>query len=175
MKPRPEQIADPNSRTGKKKFLATIHKIALELMAMNDGNFAAIELDDDIRKQIQFTRDLKSPIAKRRQLRFLCRYIAEGDFESVVKAVEGLRVGKTADSEHFQDLESYRERLIAGTEATIDEIMELIPGCDPKELRRQQLQCQQELKESKGVTAARALFRYLRKASEKKPTESQSD
>lgn len=159
--------ADVTSRTAKKRALAIIEKMTKELVDLNAGEFAALELDPDIRLQVQVTKDLKDHTAKRRQLRFLCRFIAESDYLAVQRALALLKSGKRADADHFQSLEAYREQLIAGDAATVDEIVKLLPNSDPKQLRKLQLLAQKELQLGKKVTEARVLFRYLRLAAEK--------
>lgn len=159
--------ADANSRTGKKRALEVIQKLAKDLVDLNEGDFTSLDLDEEVRKQVEFTRSLTSHTAKRRQLRFLARFLADTDHLSVQRSMALLKTGKREGNDRFKKLEEYRERLIKGDEATVEEIGNDLPGCDLKQLRKLQLQSQKELKESKGVTAARALFRYLRQVAEK--------
>ncbi len=157
--------ADPNSKSGKKRAQEVIQKLTKELVDLKDGEFAALEIDADLRDEIQVARDLKSPPARRRQLRYLAHQVADGDVESLQAALDKLKAGKRSDAEDFQKLEILREQIVAGDESTVLQICADLPNCDPKNLRKLQLQSQAELKVGKSVTAARALFRYLRQVS----------
>ena len=161
-----DEDPDTTSRSGKKRQLEVVQKLAKDLVDLSPGDFSFIDLDPEIRLQVEATRKIKAHGARRRQLRFLCGFIAAADLVSLQYAMDNFKVGKRADAELFHSLEVFRDRLIADDATVVAEIKDLFPKCNLKELKRLTDQGQHEAKDrGKPGAAYRALFRYLRQAS----------
>ena len=79
------------SRSAKKRNEVAIQKLAEELVALKPGVLAQIPMDDDLRELIESTRNTKTHAAKRRQLRYLARFVADNDVAAIVEALKKVR------------------------------------------------------------------------------------
>lgn len=161
----------PPSKSAKKRELKTVQALAQELVALNLGDLNSMTFDDEIRREIDMARKVTAHNAKRRQIMFLSRCLNGADLPTIRKELANIKNGKNADNDRFHELEEMRDRLLTGGVEIVTEVVARFPHADAKEVTKLQAQAQRDQPGVAKTTATRALFRYLRRLSEEKPSE----
>lgn len=159
------------SKTAKKKELLNVQALAAEIIALTDGELKTMPFEPEIRREIDMARKLSSRGAKKRQLLFLSKKLRDEDLPIIRKAIALLKVGKSADTARFHELEVLRDQLLVGGSEVVEKIIQKFPAADGKQLAKLQGDGQREQSPASKVATARLIFRYLRKVSETSPPE----
>lgn len=154
------------SKSAQKSLLKGIQHMADDLVNLSVGDLRNFPLEPELRTLIEETRKITAHSARRRQLRYLSKRLNGFDLTLVRKALAALKSGKNADNERFHELEVFRDRIVSGAVDVIEEVMIRFPHADAKELTKLQSNIKREADQGSAPTAAKALFRYLRKLSE---------
>lgn len=160
----------PTSKSAKKRELKTVQALAQELVALSLGDLNSMTFDDEIRREIDMARKVTAHNAKRRQIMFLSRCLNGADLPTIRKQLANIKNGKNADNDRFHELETIRDRLLSGGIEIVTEVLTRFPHADVKEVTKLQAQAKREPVGVAKTTATRALFRYLRRLSEEKPS-----
>ncbi len=154
------------SKSAQKSLLKGIQQMADDLVNLSAGELKNFPLEPELRTLIEETRKITAHSARRRQMRYLSKCLNGFDLTLVRKALLLLKSGKNADNDRFHELEVYRDRIVSGGLEVVEEVLVRFPHADAKELARLQSNIKREAEQGAAPTAAKALFRYLRKLSE---------
>jgi ribosome-associated protein len=154
------------SKTAKKKELLNVQTLAAEIIALTDGELKTMPFEPGIRGEIDLARKLTARSARKRQLLFLSKKLRDEDLPAIRKAIALLKIGKSADTARFHELEILRDQLLEGGNDVIEKILAKYPTADVKQLTKLQSDGQREQTPTSKVAVARLIFRYLRKISE---------
>ena len=126
-------------------------------MKLKDSALAKLELDDEVRGEIERARAVTSPIARRRAERALAGELRRVDLGEIEEAIENLEAGRIGDSRLFHQAEQWRAKLITeGVAAAAT-----FPGGPADPLPDLIERAQRERDTGKPPGAARALFRHV--------------
>ena len=153
---------EPKSKSQLKREADALHRLGERLVSLSVHELAKIPLNADLREAIEQTRSIRSHPARRRQLRLVGKYLRAADTQAIRDAMERLDREHNAAVRRLQEVECWRDRLAAGDDQTLSELLTLYPGADRQRLRQLMRAAQKELGAGRPPAASRKLFRYLR-------------
>ncbi len=157
-----DSTVEKKSKSQVKREMLALQAIGEKLVALSPDQIGRIEMPDELREALLFARTITKGEARRRQLQYIGALMREVDTEPIERALEIIARGQHQDAERFKQLERWRDGLIEGNDALIDEIATRFPGADRQALRQLVLNARKERHENKTPKASRALFRLLR-------------
>lgn len=150
------------SRTQLKKEMHALQVMGKELVELPDSRLAAIDLPAELAKAIRDAKAIKKHEAKRRQMQYIGKLMREIDVQEIQDLLDSWNQGRAVATESFQLAESWRDRLIAGDMAALDEIIAEYPQADRQQLRTLALNAARERANNKPPHAFRSLFRAIK-------------
>ena len=150
------------SKSERKRQTTSLQKLGERLVDLSPEQLAAADLPQDLREAVLLARTLKKHGARRRQLQFIGTLMRSVNPETVEKALARAREGRSIDPRIFRQVESWRDELLAGNDALVEELARRLPRTDSARLRDLVTCARAEGRSPKTRQAFRALFRYLR-------------
>ena len=126
-------------------------------MEMSDAVFAKLDLDEELRDEIEEARRVTSAIARRRAERTLAGVLRGVDIADVQQRMANVEATGSADPRLFHAAEKWRARLIEEGSAAAAEF----PGGYVDPLPQLIQNARRERDTGKPPGAARALFRHV--------------
>ncbi len=158
----PETGAARKSKSQVKREMRELQSLGERLVQLASQQLNKIDMPEDLRDAVRFARGLKRGEALRRQLQYIGALMREADPDPIRKALEDISRGQRADAQLFRRVERWRDELLEGNDALVDEIVCLYPDADRQRLHQLVVNARREMREDKGPKSSRALFRYLR-------------
>lgn len=148
------------SKSQIKRELLALDPLTEELMALPDKQLNSLGLSDNLLAALRTARSLKRGALKR-QLRYARGLLAEEDHVGVAAAVAAFKQPRREQVDAMHELEDWRERLIAGDQALLDELFSRYPEVDRQQLLQLVRNAKAERTAGKTPRAGRALFKLL--------------
>lgn len=155
--PRPE---GEKSKTQIKREVLELKDLGKQLVELPEKALQKLPLSESFREAILDARRF-SRGALQRQLRFIAGMVPGEDVDAIRKALEELRQPHHRQVREFQQLEQWRDRLLAGDEDLLNELAQRFPQADRQHLRQLTRNALREREQHKPPKSARALFQYL--------------
>lgn len=150
------------SRSEKKRQFDQWKSLALQLVEMSPASFSLLPFDEDVLREVQNVRDIKSHTARRRQLRFLTRYLSEMEIDFVTQAVNEAACGKLSRDHRWKKLEKLRDQICTAKAGILDGIVQNYPQADMQKIRNLQRNYLKEKTVEGMARSSRAIYQYLR-------------
>lgn len=153
---------DPSSKSKSqiKRELAAVQRLAVRLLEISSDQLDEIPLSDDTREAVSTTRNLERR-ARQRQLRFTSSLLAREDLTAVELTLERLLRPHNKTVRAFHQVEQWRDDLLSGKTALIDELGARYPSLDRQRLVQLVREGVREGDPGRSPRAARQLFRFL--------------
>lgn len=148
------------SKSQLKRELLALDPLTEELMDLPDKQQSRLGLSDELLAALRTARGLKRG-ARKRQLRYARGLLAEQDHAGVAAAVAAFKQPRREQVDTMHQLEDWRERLIEGDQALLDELFGRYPEIDRQHLLQLLRNAKAERVAGKTPRAARALFKFL--------------
>jgi len=128
--------------------------LARELCDCSDKQLKQLELPELLRNCVLDARKIDSPSAKYRALRLVRRELRNGDTEAIRRQLEALSNPRRKPAA-TSAIEQWRERLISGSEAALEEFLSEYPNAERQQLRQlvRNAQKADEARRSKAIAA----------------------
>jgi ribosome-associated protein len=153
------QLPERDSKSQRKKQMLALQKIGEALVNLSAPELAKIHLEGSLADAVDHARSCKTHEARRRQLQFIGKLMRNVDVEPIAAALEKVQLKGQLSKAKFHQVERWRDRLIAGDDAIVQEFLQKFPDGSSQQLRQLIRNTQ---KEKKLAGADTALFRYLR-------------
>jgi len=131
------------------------------LVELNPGQLAAIDLPEALADAIAEARRVPSFEGRRRQMQYIGRLMRDVDPEPIARRIALLRQGRKEESTRFQEIERWRERLLA-EDSALTELSAAHPHAETQQLHTLIRNARRESERGQPPKASRALFRALR-------------
>ena len=165
-------VVRPN-KTQIKKDIAELRKLAEQLIALANNKLEQLSLDAELLAAVNAARKMKKA-ALQRQLRYITGIMKakpETDISKIQKQYDILLLPQQQTNDSLHQLESWRERLIAGDNDLLNELVENYQA-DRQYLRQllrnihkeQQTEAETDIEKGQAQRlpkTARVLFKYL--------------
>lgn len=157
-----DDIPETPSRSQTKREAEALQRLGEELVALPESRLAALVLPDKLRDAVEFARRITSHGALKRQRQYIGKLMRGLDPAPIRAGLDAFRHADRLAKVHFQEIERWRDRLIAEGDAALADCLMRFPGADRQQLRQLARAAGQEAAaQQHPARHARALFRYL--------------
>lgn len=163
------------SKTKLKEAMLELQDLGKILGELPEAQFAALELDEQLRDALTEYRRLSNFEARRRQMQYVGKLLRDIDTDTFRTAIEAHKDGLARNTNALHEAEQWRERLIAD-DAALGEWIAAHPRGDTRQLRalirdtRRDLERAATTGTAKGkIHAYRELFKKLRDTLQARP------
>ena len=162
----PRTSPDYVSKSQRKRDARALLDLAAQLVKMPQTRLKKVPLDDDIREAVDFTRSIRSNVARKRQLHYLAKLLRRIDPEAIIAALNAGQAESLQLTGRQHRCEAWRDALIQDGDTVLGELCRLRTGVDAQTLRQLTRNACREASLGKPPASARALFRTLREMDE---------
>ncbi|MEA3302235.1 MAG: ribosome biogenesis factor YjgA [Pseudomonadota bacterium] len=152
--------AEVKSKSQIKRELHLLHELGKQLVALPPSQLRSLELTEQLQTAIMDARRFKRGALKR-QLQYIAALMREVDAAAVQQALDGFQRPQQQEVEALHEVEAWRDALLAGDEALLDELVRRFQHADRQHLRQLVRNANRERQLNKPPKSARALFREL--------------
>jgi ribosome-associated protein len=152
------------SKTQLKQQSHALQALGVELAALSNERFAAIEMPEILRDAITAYRKTRSHEGRRRQMQYVGKLMRKADEDSLREAVAQATVGTAKQTLALHQAEGWRAELIAHDDAMTRWLKEF-PQTDSQQLRSLVRAARREAAlpaEKRNVRTFRELFQFIR-------------
>lgn len=157
------------SKTQRKKRVTALQDLGAELVELDAGQLAGIELPERLREAVMDARRITRFEARRRQLQYIGKLMRDVDAGPIRAALADIQARSLKHAAAHRRIEAWRERLLAEPGA-IGELLHEHPGADAQHLRMLIRGALDEREAGKPPRNYRALYRALLTLIEKEVT-----
>jgi len=152
------------SKTERKRRMHDIQALGESLIKLSMEQLKEICHDEQLLDAIQLAKQIRSREALRRQKQYIGKLMRKIDIEGIVAKMASLENDRYVETAAFHEIEQMRTRLLTEGKEAIGSVIERYPFVDSQKLRQLVKRAKTEQVNDQGMTAQRALFRFLRKA-----------
>ena len=153
------------SRTQQRVEALEIRSLAEKLVALPAAQLARLPIPEELMPHIVETQRITSHIAHKRQLQFLAKQMRREEDEVLEAIRDAMDEGGDAarrETALLHRAEQWRERLLAGGDDTLAELLEEFPSADRQKLRQLVRNALDERAKKKPPRAFREIFREVK-------------
>ncbi len=150
------------SKTQKKKEALSLQELGEQLVKLPKEQIEGIDLAAEIHDAVMFAKTIKKHEALRRQLQYIGTLMRRYDTDTIRESLRLLEQGNYKKALEFKEMERWRDELIAGNKALIEEILTRYPAANRQKLTQLIRKAGQEQLNNNPPKASRLLFRYLK-------------
>ncbi len=153
---------DEKSKSQLKREADHLQQQGERLIQLTPNVLAELALPEVLRDAVLAAKKIKARSAWKRQRQYIGRLMRELDVEHVLEQLTQMDRHHAQSTDHFHNLENWRDRIIAEGEPAIEELLAINPDADRQRLRQLYRQTLKEQSTSQAPKAARTLFQYLK-------------
>jgi len=157
------------SKSQRKRDAQELVNLAKEIIAMPENRFKKLPLDEELRSGLKFARSIKSHGARKRQLMTVGKMLRQRDNEDLLDAVNNIDQKNRQAIARFHVIETWRDRLIEGSDEALSGLLEQVPGANVQTLRQLIRNAKKEAALGKPPSSSRKLFKLLRELDTEHP------
>jgi len=151
----------PN-KTQIKKDMAILFALSEELSELSASQLKTLELPDNIYKAVVEVSGMPHKGARKRLLKFITGQLNKIDVEPVLEKLARMKNKSAHAVREHHIVERWRDRLIAGGNDVLTELLNEQPHADRQQLRQLLRNAQKEAEAAKPPKSSRLLYRYLK-------------
>lgn len=161
------QLVERKNKTKIKRDIKALHVIVKDLIQLPLGKLKKLPLDEDSLAEIILAKDLKREALRRKKMR-LVKLLALLDVDAIKHALVVLHQPEREAVDAMHQLEQWRDALIEGDKALLEQLITRFEGIDRQYLRQLIANAKKERERNKPPKSSRLIYRYL---SELQPTQ----
>jgi ribosome-associated protein len=151
------------SKSQRKRDMLALQELGKKLTELNAPLLLKCQLPDDLLRAIkEFQRLPNKHETRRRQLQFIGKLMRNTDTTLIEKVLNQDQHNANLNKRFFKQIEELRERLLAGSEDALQQLILDHPSMDIQYLRQLIRQTQKEQDHKKQPSSGKKLFQYLR-------------
>lgn len=156
----PEDWSPEKSKSEIKRELLALKELGKELIALPKNELDKLDLPDEILDAVIDAQKM-SKGALKRQTGFIGGLIAEFDHDEITRKLAQLKQPHQGKVKQFHQLETWRDRLLAGDDDVYGELIAEFDDFDVQHVRQLVRNAQREARQGKAPKSARQVFQYL--------------
>ena len=150
------------SKSARKRAAHAAQDLGEALIGLPDTELEALALPEELAAALREARRITSRAGAARQRQYIGKLMRALDPEPIRAALAVRGAVSAREAERFRRVEEWRERLIEGGAAALEELKRAHPAIETSEWARRVAAAQAERTRRTGAGAARELFRALR-------------
>ena len=155
--------AERPSKSAAKRAALAAQELGEALIGLSDAELDALALPEELATAVRAARRITSRAGGARQRQYIGKLMRALDPEPIRAALAARGAVSAREAERFRRVEEWRERLIGGGAAALEELARSHPGIETSEWARRVAAAQAERSRGAGTArASRELFRALR-------------
>lgn len=162
----------PNKTAIKREMLA-LRELGKQLVASPVAWLDELPLSEKLQQEVIKARGF-SKGALKRQFIYLEKLLRLEDADLIRTRLDALNRPQQQDTEQFHQLEAWRDQLLTGDNALLEQLLDTFPDLERQKVRQLVRNAQKENRLKKPPRSSRALFRYLREVQSNMPPEFKS-
>jgi len=152
----------PASKSQRRREALEVRDLASTLIKLSPARLGRVPLDDDVRAAIMEARDIRSHVARKRQMQYAAKLLRRTDPEPILRALDSFETEARQLTGRQHRTEAWRDFLLERGDFAIGELMKHRDHVDTQALRQLVRNANKEAGKGKPPASARALFRALR-------------
>jgi ribosome-associated protein len=157
------------SKSQRKREAHELLDLAKKLISMPEARLRQLPMDQVLRDEVDFARNIRSHGARKRQMMTVGKILRNRDNDELLDAVNNADLKTRQETARFHHIEAWRDRLIEGNDQDLSELLDQAPAANSQTLRQLIRNARKEAKLGKPPSAARKLFKLLREYDEGNP------
>jgi len=154
------------SKSQRKRDANVLLDLAKQLISMPESRLKRLPMDQDLRDEVDFARSIRPHGARKRQLMTVGKMLRKRDTEALLDEVNNIDQKNRQQTARHHHVEAWRDKLIAGGDHELSELLEKTEGANVQILRQLIRNAKKEVQLNKPPAAARKLFKVLREMNE---------
>jgi ribosome-associated protein len=155
------------SKSQRKRDANVLLDLAKQLISMPETRLKRLPMDQDLRDEVDFARSIRPHGARKRQLMTVGKMLRKRDTEALLDEVNNIDGKNRQQTARHHHVEAWRDKLIAGGDVDLSELLEKNQGANVQILRQLIRNAKKEAQLDKPPAAARKLFKVLREMNER--------
>lgn len=154
------------SRSMVKREALDVLALAKELVALSARELERVPLSDALRDHVLEAQRITANIAHKRQVQFLAKQMRkhEDELPAIRESLEAPKQERRRAAAALHRIEEWRDKLLAGGDEALNELLAALPGADRQQLRQLVRSAKAEAAVNKPPAASRQLFRAIQAA-----------
>ncbi len=157
-----EYYAIRPNKTQIKKDMAVLFALSEELSELSPGQLKTLELPDIINKAVVEVSGMPHKSARKRLLKYITGQLHKIDISPIMEKMARIKNKSAHAVREHHNVEHWRDRLIAGGNEALAELLKEQPHADRQLLRQLVRNAQKELEAGKPPKSSRQLYRQLK-------------
>ena len=157
------------SKSQRRREALELKSLASRLISLSPARLAQVPLDAPLRSSIMAAQQIRSNIARKRQLQYVAKLLRRIDPEPIVRVMSNFDTEARQISARHHRSEHWRDHLLESGDRALGELIEQRLDADAQAIRTLIRNAQREAAKGKPPAAQRALFRLLRDLDEIDP------
>lgn len=154
------------SKSQRKRDANVLLDLAKQLISMPETRLKRLPMDQDLRDEVDFARSIRPHGARKRQLMTVGKMLRKRDTEALLDEVINFDEKNRQQTARQHHVEAWRDKLIAGGDQELSELLEKNQGANVQILRQLIRNAKKEAQLNKPPASARKLFKVLREMNE---------
>jgi ribosome-associated protein len=151
----------PN-KTQLKKDMAVLFVLSEEMSELSATQLKTLELPENIHKAVVEVSGMPHKGARKRLLKFITRQLHKIEVEPILEKLARMQNKSAHAVREHHIVERWRDRLIAGGNEALTELLSEQPHADRQQLRHTLRNIQKEAEAAKQPKSSRLLYHYLK-------------
>ncbi|MDT8320400.1 MAG: ribosome biogenesis factor YjgA [Xanthomonadales bacterium] len=150
------------SKSQRRRDALEVRSLAARLIALGEAGLGRMPLQDDLREAIDEARQIRSNVARKRQLQYVAKLLRRIDPEPILEAMDATLGEARHLTARQHRVEAWRDALLDRGDAALGELAVQRGDTDCQAIRQLLRNARLEAGKDRPPAAARALFRLLR-------------
>ena len=150
------------SKSQRRRDALELKALASRLIKLAPARLGRVPLPDDVREAILEAREIRSNVARKRQLQYVAKLLRRNDPEEIFLALEQFEGEARQLTGRQHRSEAWRDHLLERGDEAIGQLVSLRSYADTQALRQLVRNAKKEKELGKPPASARSLFRALR-------------
>jgi ribosome-associated protein len=157
------------SKSQRRRDALETKSLASELIDLNASRLAQLPLEENVREAVEEARQIRSHVARKRQLQYLAKLLRRTDTTVITETIESFQNEARQLGARQHRVESWRDFLLESGDTALGKLLEQRREADGQAIRQLIRNVQREASRKKPPTSYRALFRLLREMDANSP------
>ncbi|MGR9099616.1 MAG: ribosome biogenesis factor YjgA [Gammaproteobacteria bacterium] len=150
------------SKSQLKRDDTALQELASEMACLSEAQLASLTLPERLFDEIRAATAMPPKGARKRQIKYIGGLLRQMDVSPIREQLEKIKSrGAKSVREHHQ-IEQWRDRLVAGDEGALTELIDMYPGADRQQIRQLVRAAKKETETGKPPKSSRLIYRFLK-------------